>query len=64
MPLPNRAPDLLEPLPPIPGQSRSERIQTLICAGVWSGNDNIVLIYWSSQNGGRWVAWTGVDPLI
>jgi hypothetical protein len=58
-----------EPLPPAPGLGRMARLQALVCGNVWGNRDDICLIYWKPENGGRWVAWVDsaappkVDPL-
>lgn len=61
-------PNIRKPTPPkeslpAPG-SRSERLRNLIQGGGdWYGNDNISLVYWSQELGGRWVMWEDPDAL-
>ena len=43
--------------------TRSGRLRDLVCDGKWYRNDKIVLIYWSPEDGGRWVMWENPDPL-
>ncbi|MCP4263317.1 MAG: hypothetical protein GY774_38290 [Planctomycetes bacterium] len=58
-----RKPDDKEALPP-ESNTRSGRLRDLVCGGGnWVGDDKIVLIYWSSEDGGRWVMWEDPDPL-
>ena len=56
-----RRPDNKEGLPP-ESDTRSGRLRDLVSGGEFAGN-NIVLIYWSPEDGGRWVMWEGPDPL-
>lgn len=59
-------PDLRDPDDKELGQpgvnTRSGRLRALIDGGQWSGDDSIVLIYWSSARE-QWVMWRDPDPL-
>lgn len=61
-----RKPELKESPPPTQ-TARLQRLKNLVCSGAWSGEDEIVLIYWKPDES-RWVAWVdapapSVDPL-
>jgi hypothetical protein len=57
-----RSPTAKEPSSSTSG-TRSKRLRDLVSGGQWVGNDKIALIYWSPENGGRWVMWEDPDPL-
>ncbi len=44
-------------------KKRARRLRALVSGGNWTGNDNIALIYWSPEDGGRWIMWENPDPL-
>lgn len=58
---PMRRPDLLEPNPN-PAKSRWRRLHDFV-TGTLAGDDRVCLVYWSPQDGGRWVAWLDPDPI-
>jgi hypothetical protein len=41
----------------------ARRLRDLVSGGNWTDNDDIVLIYWSPEDKGRWVMWKDPDPL-
>ncbi|MCF8050030.1 MAG: hypothetical protein K9L59_02250 [Desulfobacterales bacterium] len=42
--------------------SRYDRLRDAV-SGQWAGMEQIRLIYWSEEDGGRWVIWLNPDPI-
>ncbi len=55
-----RKPDSIENNPHLSG--RYDRLRAAV-TGQWAGIDQIRLLYWSEENGGKWVMWVDPDPI-